>query len=326
VTTNWTNASALLHDAQRIVIVTHVAPDGDAIGTLLGLAHMLRAAGKSVDAAVDGGVPDYLAFLPGTDTVHKSLPEAQWDLYISVDASDEARTGECGAYARSHSNATINLDHHVTNTGFADVQLVVSTAVSAAEVAFDWIAALGLTPTQESAQCLLCGMVTDTLGFRTSNVTPRTLEIAQQLMQLGASLTLVTSLTLDTRDFNSLLVWREALAGLTLDGGVIYTSVPFSVFSRLGVDPATELNLSGFMVKVNEAMVSAVFKERHDGRIELSFRAKLGFNVGALALELGGGGHVQASGATIDGPLDRAVERVVPLLKHVVTSGTLVIK
>lgn len=326
MTLNWTSANTLLHDAQRIVIVTHVAPDGDAIGTLLGLTHVLRAAGKSVDAAVDGGVPAYLGFLPGIDTVHKSLPEAQWDLYISVDASDEARTGDSGAYARAHSNASINLDHHATNTGFGDVQVVMSTAVSAAEVAFDWITALGLTPTQESAQCLLCGMVTDTLGFRTSNVTPRTLEIAQRLMQLGASLTLITSLTLDTRDFNSLLVWREALDGLALDGGVIYTTVPFSVFSRLGVDPTTELNLSGFMVKVNEAMVSAVFKERHDGRIEMSFRAKLGFNVGSLALELGGGGHVQASGATIDGPLAQAVTRVVPLLKQAVASGTLVIQ
>lgn len=326
MTIQWTEAAQAVADARSIIIVTHVQPDGDAIGTTLGLANALRAAGKSVDVAVDGGVPVYLRFLPGSDTFLAALTAGEWDVYISADSSDIERTGNSGIYARAHARVQINLDHHVTNTMFGDLKLVVPDAVSAAEVAYDFLVRAGYDIPQDSAKALLTGMVTDTIGFRTSNVVPRTLDIARDLMERGASLTEITALTLDTRSFDSLLVWREALAFLKLEDGVIYTAVPFETFRRLHADPATDLNLSGFLVKVDEARISAVFKERFDGRVECSFRAKLGYNVGAIALEIGGGGHVLAAGATIDGPLDEAVARVLTLLKRASAEGQLVIR
>lgn len=322
----WSEASAAVAAAARIVIVTHVQPDGDAIGTTLGLANALRAAGKTVDVAVDGPVPGYLRFLPGVATFQSTLTSGEWDVFISADSSDAERTGECGAYARAHSRVEINLDHHVTNTVFGDIKLVVPEAVSAAEVAYDFLTAAGYAIPVESAKALLTGMVTDTIGFRTSNVVPRTLDIARDLMERGASLTEITALTLDTRSFDSLLVWREALNSLKLEDGVIFASVSFEVFRTLHADPAIDLNLSGFLVKVEEARISAVFKEKYDGRVDCSFRAKLGYDVGALALKLGGGGHTLASGATIDGPLEAAMARVVPLLKDAVRSGQLIVR
>jgi bifunctional oligoribonuclease and PAP phosphatase NrnA len=326
MTIQWSEAIRAVGDAARIVIVTHVQPDGDAIGTTLGLSSALRAAGKRVDVAVDGGVPSYLKFLPGVDTFLPTLAEGEWDVFISADASDAERTGTCGAYARAHSTIEINLDHHITNTGFGDICLIIPDAVSAAEVAYDFLTRAEYEINRESAKALLTGMVTDTIGFRTANVVPRTLDIARDLMQRGASLTEITALTLDTRSFGSLLVWREALGGLQLEDGVIWVAVPFSVFRELRVDPATELNLSGFLIKVDEARISAVFKERHDGRIECSFRAKLGYAIGDVALVLGGGGHTLASGATIDGPIDAAVARVIPMLKEAVRKGRLIVR
>ena len=326
IPTQWTEAAQAVMAAARLVIVTHVQPDGDAIGTTLGLANALRAAGKHVDIAVDGGVPSYLRFIPGADTFHSALDGGEWDIFISADSSDSERTGVSGAYARAHSAMELNLDHHITNTGFGDICLIVPEAVSAAEVAYDFLNVAGIAITPESAKALLTGMVTDTIGFRTSNVVPRTLDIARDLMQRGASLTEITALTLDTRSFNSLLVWREALSGLMLEDGVIWTTVPFNVFRQLRVDPATELNLSGFLIKVDEARISAVFKERHDSRVECSFRAKLGYAIGEIALGLGGGGHTLASGATIDGPLEAAVARVLPLLKEAVRQGHLIVR
>lgn len=322
----WTEAAAAVSTANRIVIVTHVQPDGDAIGTTLGLANALRDAGKSVDIAVDGGVPGYLKFIPGAETFNTTLVQGTWDVFISADASDTERTGDTGAYARANSTIEINLDHHITNTMFGDLRLVAPDAVSAAEVAFDFLTRSGYTINPNSAKALLTGMVTDTIGFRTSNVVPRTLDIARELMQRGASLTEITALTLDTRNFESLMVWREALGNLKLEDGVIYTSVPFEVFRALHADPSEDLNLSGFLVKVNEARIAAVFKEKHDSRVECSFRCKLGYNVGLLAKELGGGGHTMASGATIDGPLDAAVARVLVLLKKAVSDGKLVVR
>ncbi|MBK9122998.1 MAG: bifunctional oligoribonuclease/PAP phosphatase NrnA [Chloroflexi bacterium] len=321
-----TSVLEALQGSQSIVIVTHVQPDGDAIGTSLGLAHALRSIGKQVDVAVDHGVPDYLRFLPGWEQVQANLSAGEWDVLIAADSSDIERTGDCGRYARAHSKLEINLDHHATNTKFGDVQIVVPEAVSASEVAYDVLTASGVPIGPDSAKALLTGLVTDTIGFRTSNVSPRTLQIAQDLMKRGASLTEITALTLDTRSFDSLLVWREALAQLTLDDGVIYTIIPFDVFRRLRVDPALDLSLSSFLVKVDEAMISATFKELHDGRVELSLRSKLGFDVSRVAYQLGGGGHVQASGATIDGPLDAAVGRVLALLKDAVHGGKLIVR
>ncbi|MCU0474879.1 MAG: bifunctional oligoribonuclease/PAP phosphatase NrnA [Anaerolineae bacterium] len=328
MTTSWTEAARLIHDAQRVVIVTHQAPDGDAIGSSLGLLYTLRQLGKTVDAAVDGGVPPYLRYLAGADDIAPSLDEGAWDVCISTDSSDEARTGDCGAYARAHSRAVINLDHHITNTGFGDVHLVVPTAVSAAEIAFDWLTnTFGATLSREAAQALLTGMVTDTLGFRTSSVTPRTLEIAQHLMRAGADLTEITARTLDNRSLDTLTLWREALAGFRLEDGVIWAQLPFEAFERNGVAPTTEFGLSEFLIQIDKAMVSVTFKQESDGDIKLSMRAKLGFDVGTVALALGGGGHKQAAGATLrDTTLDAAVAQVIPLLKEAVTRGAQVIR
>lgn len=327
-TSIWTEPSQVVAEAQRLVIVTHVAPDGDAIGTLLGLTHILRAMGKEVDAAVDGGVPPYLSYIPASETVNAQLSEGAWDVCISVDAADEARTGDCGAYARSHSRTVINLDHHATNPLFGDYPLVFPAAVSAAEVAFDWVN-LGLQRPihREAAIALLTGMVTDTLGFRTSNVKPRTLQIAQELMSAGASLTEITTRTLDTRGYDTLRIWREAFKTLQLEDGVIWAQVPYSAFESNHIDPGVEFNLSEFLVNTDEAMIAATFKQEREGHIRLSLRAKFGFDVSSVAQALGGGGHKQASGASLgDITLEEAIARTIPLLKEAVKNGQWIIR
>src|SRR5690606_489941 len=130
--------------------------------------------------------------------VQDELKSGEWDLMISVDASDEERTGQVGVYGRGHSQKVINLDHHATNTMFGDIYLVMPTAVSATEVVFHWLNHIGHAITIEVAVPLLTGLVTDTLGFRTSNVTSDTLGIAMKLMAVGASLHEITARTLDS--------------------------------------------------------------------------------------------------------------------------------
>lgn len=327
-TTSWTEAAQHIHDAQRIVIVTHQSPDGDAIGSSLGLLHTLRQLGKTVDAAVDGGVPPYLRYLAASGDIAPSLSEGDWDVCISTDSSDEARTGACGAYARAHSRVVINLDHHITNTGFGHVQLVVPSAVSAAEIAFDWLTGtLGAPLSREAAQALLTGMVTDTLGFRTSNVTPRTLEIVQHLMRAGGDLPEIAARTLDNRSLDTVRLWREALADFQSEDGVVWARLSSEAFERNHIDPFTEFGLSEFLIQIDAAMISVTFKQETDGDIKLSMRAKLGFDVGSVALALGGGGHKQAAGATLrDITLDAAVALVIPQLKEAVKRGSRVIR
>ncbi len=333
-TAQYQAAAAAVDAAASILIVTHINPDGDAIGSLLGLGNALRERypHKPIDLVVDGGVPEFLQFLPGSETVLSELmneqptgQQAAWDLMISVDSSDEPRTGAAGIFGRAHSQQVINLDHHATNTGFGQLHLVNARAVSATEVVYDWLTQTGYTPSLNVAIPLLCGLVTDTLGFRTSNVSVRTLEIAQQLMLAGASLTAITQRALDSMSYAVLNLWKSVFSTIELENGLIWAVVTQADMQRVG-DDADSGGLSGFLVKVKEAMISAVFTEQPDGSVELSFRSKPGYDVASLALSLGGGGHRQASGATIPGPLPEAVSRVLPLLRTAVQSGSLNIR
>lgn len=324
-TLKWTEASALIQNASSIIIVTHISPDGDALGSMLGMANLLREMGKDVTTAVDGGTPEFLAFLPTSESILSEVTEGDFDVFLSVDSSDEERTGKCGEYARLHSKKVINLDHHPTNTMFGDVFLVNPIAVSATEIVFDWIEFMQGHLTQEIAFPLLTGLVTDTRGFRTSNVNPRTMEIAQHLMSAGASLTEITARTLDTMSYQSFHIWKHAVGRAKLTDGVMHASVLHSDYARIGQQQANTSGLSSFLVQINDAMISVVFKETEEGQIELSMRCKPGFDVSQVAFALGGGGHKQAAGATIDGPLEDAKKRVLPLLREAVKLGTLTI-
>jgi len=321
-TPNWPGAVRAIDAAASILLVTHVNPDGDAIGSLLGLAAALRERGRRVDAAVDGGVPDFLAFLAGADSVRDGLDAGEWDLMISLDASDEARTGQAGAYGRAHSRAVMNVDHHPTNTFFGDIFLVLPEAVSTTEVLFRLLDHMRQPLSAEVATALLTGLVTDTLGFRTNNVTAATLRIAVALMEAGAPLREVIARTLNNKSYKVLLLWQRALASMTLHDQVIAASISQEDLRSAGLADATDAGLSSFLVSAREAVIAVVFKELEDGRVELSMRSKPGYDVASVALGLGGGGHVQAAGATIDGPLPAARARVLALLQQVAQSGS----
>ncbi len=321
----WTEATQAVEAAESILVVTHLGPDGDAIGSLLGMTLALRERGKTVDAAVDGGVPDKMRFLPGSDTVKSTLSEGDWDLMIAVDCGDEERTGLAGKYGMEHSKMVINIDHHPTNTLFGDVQLVASDAVSATEIIFHWLNRWGHRINRDVAMPLLNGLVTDTLCFRTNNVTAGTLNIAQQLMEAGASLTEITARSLNNKSYSALRLWKHVLPSVKMKAGVIAATITQNDLEQVGLTEATDGGLVSFMMKVNEAMIAVAFKERLDGRVELSLRARPGFDVAEVALALGGGGHTLASGAMVDGPLEDVKKQVMPMLRKAARKGRLVI-
>lgn len=325
-TTQWKEAAEAVESAQSILVVTHVSPDGDAIGSMLGLVNGLRSIGKVVDCAVDEGSPSMFNYLPGVEGVYPKLYKGEWDLMISSDASDEERTGLVGEYGRAHSKVVINLDHHATNTMFGDIHLVDSDAVSAAEVVFRWFETMNLELTREIAMPILTGMVTDTLGFRTSNVTADTLGIAQELMRAGASLTEVTARALDNKNFLTINLWKRALAKTELHaGGIISAEISQDDLRSAGLFDNGDQGLVGFLIKVDEAMISVVFKETPEGEVNISLRSKPGFDVSQVAFSLGGGGHKQASGATIKGTMEEVKARVMPLLREAAKAGKLII-
>jgi bifunctional oligoribonuclease and PAP phosphatase NrnA len=319
--TDWAEANEAVRSAASILVVTHVKPDGDAIGSLLGMTQALREIGKKVDAAVDSGVPDFVRFLSGARTVKSKLKRGKWELLISVDASDEERTGLVGAYGRKHSAKVINLDHHPTNTLFGDVHLVVPTAVSATEIIYDWLLNLGLTISKPVATALLTGLITDTIGFRTSNVNPKTLGVAQQLMLAGAPFMEIINQTLVSKPFSTLNLWKQSFPSMQFQEGIISAVVTQENLKQAGLAEMTDGGLVSTLVAAEEASIAVVFKELPDNRVELSIRSKPGIDVGSVAFALGGGGHAQASGATVPGSVDEVRERVMPLLAVAAAQG-----
>ncbi len=312
--TNWIEAEHALSAAARILIVTHVHPDGDAIGSLLGLANWLWARGKSVDAAVDEGVPDFLEFLPNSGRVMPSLTSGDWDVMVTVDASDQERTGTCGVYGFAHSQTVINIDHHRTNTGFGDIHLIIPDAVSTTDVLYQWLTRMNEPITRDLAVTLLTGLVTDTMGFRTNHTTANTLGIAQALIASGASLHDIMERTLNSQKYMVVELWKRALSTVTLIDGVISAEVRQADLREIGLEEVPDTGLVNWLVAVDTASIAVLFKEQANNTVEISLRSDPNVDVSGVALALGGGGHRQASGATIEGSLEAVRARVMPML------------
>jgi len=324
-TLNWTEANDLIGRARRVLVLTHVNPDGDAIGSLLGLAHALRRLGKEVTAAVDGGVPDHLRFMPGTESILPALTGTEADVIVAVDCGDVLRIGEVGQVALRSGAPVINLDHHRTNTLFGQANLVDVDTVAAAEGVLDWLDRLGVALDHEIATCLLTGLVTDTLCFRTDNVTAETLGKAQRLMAQGAPLSEIVQRTVNHKPYSGLKLWGLALPDVQLEEHVIWAVLTQQMYLQAGYEN-DDAGLVGTLVQVDEAYISAVFKEKRDGSIEIGFRAVPGFDTSEVAVALGGGGHKLASGATVREPLETLVPRVVALLKAAVQAGSPIVE
>jgi phosphoesterase RecJ-like protein len=302
-----------VNEAERILVITHVDPDGDALGSLTAVGQAMQQLGKTVTMAVDGGLMRRFSFLPLADQVVHSAENTPYDLIISVDCGDEQRMGHAFTDLPLPRPSLINIDHHVTNTNFGMINLVDADSASATEILTLLFTDLDVRMTPDIAQSLLTGLVTDTLGFRTLNVTPRTFETASRLMQAGADLPTITMLALNLKPLSTLKMWNVGLTNMRMKNGLIWTTISKADRDELGYSGTGSGGLVSMMGDVDTAAISVVLTELDDGRISVSFRCRPPYSVSDLAMNLGGGGHPMASGCTLDGPLDKAESLVVSL-------------
>ncbi len=305
-----------LERAQRILLLTHVGPDSDAIGSLLGMAHLLWAAGKDVVAACADPAPEYTRFLTGIETVTAN-PSGVFDLVMALDAADLGRVGGLGT--RFAAEIQIVVDHHITNPGFGAVNLIDPNAASTAELITTHLDDLGLTLNASAAECLLAGVVGDTQGFRTPSTTSATLAAAQQLVAAGANLSRAIDLSLHTRSFAIVRLWGEGLSRLKLQDGIAWALLPMAARKAAGYGGNGDADLVNLLSTIREASIVIMMTERQDGRIKISWRSRPGVNVGTLAAAFGGGGHAQAAGAEVDGPLEAAEQRILAATRQLLS-------
>lgn len=320
---DWDKAGTLLAAASRVLILTHVSPDGDAIGSMLGLGHALLATGRQVTMAVDEGVPPNLSFLPAAQQIRPTAEGVTADLVIVTDCSDERRVGKVGEAARKLQVPWINVDHHVTNTAFADANIMNPAFVSASEAVLRWLHKLDLPLSTDAAQCLLCGLVTDTLCFRISSVTAETFAVAQELMAAGANLSEIVQNTIARMPTSALLLWKQVMPSVRIEDQVTWARITLANKQAAAFDDKnSDGGLVSFLLQADDAYISCIFKEKENNQVEISLRSIPGFDVGTVAFSVGGGGHKQASGATLDGTLDEVEAKIIPLLKQAALSGT----
>lgn len=291
-----------LMGAEHIYLGTHIDPDGDAIGSLLGMAWVLRHMGKAVTVACADPVPETYGFLPGSDGVTHEPPAGE-DLIISLDAGGLDRLGKLYAPGCFAGKPVVNIDHHVTNTRFGDVVLVDPEAAATAEIIYLLLDRLEMPLTLAAATCLLTGIITDTRSFRTSNTTPRVLQVAALLMQSGAPLADIALRVFESKSISSLCLLGQALEAMHKSDRIIWSHVTQEMFRRCNARAEDASNIINLLNSTRDADMAILFREDADGSVDVGFRSKPGVNVSDIAVALGGGGHPQASGCRLSGPL-----------------------
>ncbi|MCS6773223.1 MAG: DHH family phosphoesterase [Anaerolineae bacterium] len=314
----WREAERALREAEHILAITHVAPDGDAVGSLLGFTHALRSLGKHVVPTCQDVPHARFGFLAGLNDIRQSA-EGEFDLVVALDASDRTRLGAVFSPERHAHLPMLVIDHHITNLQFGTLNIVEPHVSSTAELVLKLIKQMGLPLTPQIANALLTGVITDTQAFRTTNTTPASLAAAMELMQHGGNLQEVTRQALLLRPFEHLRLLGAGLVNTKLEGRVAYATIPQKLRKELGVhEERGDGGLAGTLMTAQEVDVAAVFVELVSGDVEVSLRGQPGFDVSQLALELGGGGHPAAAGCTLPGPLKDAVNHVLPRLRQLV--------
>lgn len=307
------NAFQAIISAQRILIISHIRPDGDAVGSLIGLGLSLNAKGKSVQMVSTDGVPAIFSHLPGNNQIQKKA-RGDFDLTIVVDCSDLSRAGDI---LHGKPIPDINIDHHPTNTNFAKINLVDQNAVATAEILAQYLEIFGFPITTQVAEALLFGMITDTLGFRTANMTPKALKIAAVLMEHGGNLPVLYQKGLLDKSFTAARYWGAGLSNLEKEGRIIWTSLSLEERKAVGYKGRDDAELVNFLSTIEETDIVIIFVEQDDGFVKVSWRSQPAFDVSLVALFFGGGGHAAAAGATIKGELKKIQTDVIAKTKAI---------
>jgi phosphoesterase RecJ-like protein len=301
--------------ATEIVLACHVNPDGDAIGSMLGLALGLEALGKHVTALSADGVPDSLAFLPGVSKIQTHSERRDFQLGVGLDAGDLSRLGSNKETILS-APLVMDIDHHVTGGQFGQVRLLDATSASTAELVYDLLLALGVELTPEIAQCLLCGVLTDTGSFRFSNTKPRTMAVGGALIAAGASPTVIYEQIYENASFGAQKLLGRAMDRMTrsADGKLVWSWVTQADFAEFDATDKDTDGIATALRAVRGSEVAVFLREMPTGKLRVSLRAKDPWDVAAVAAQFGGGGHRLASGCSLDGPPEAAVQALLAAL------------
>jgi phosphoesterase RecJ-like protein len=306
-----------VRNSKRILIGCHREPDVDSIGSALAFYYILRQIGVAATIVCPSVIPDNARFLPGSRKVKKidflKFDFSKYDLFLSLDTSswDKAIISEDLVKPDIY---LIVIDHHETNVGFGEINLVDKKSHSTSEILYELFSDWGVQINRDVATCLLAGIVEDTGAFRHPLVSVETFDRTKELIKRGADKDEIITKIYRSIDISVLKLWGEILTSLKMDrkGKFVHSSISYQKVKKLNINKTGQsLAASMFGQIVKGTDFGIVMVERKKNLLSVSFRSRTGFDVSRIAVYLGGGGSRYSAGAAVKGlTFEKAVDRV----------------
>jgi len=304
-----------LRSRKQFVMCAHERPDGDVLGSGYALGIALKRIGKNVVYFLDDDVPKNLLFLPEAHLSQRTFEGVGNDaIFVFFDMSDQVRAGQALAWVPKE--RIIDIDHHLGNTRFGRWNYVAESEAATGALVLDLVVALGVDVTPDIATCLLAAVLSDTGCFMYSNATPRTLRLGAALVDAGADKDRVVEQLYQTRSFSGQkLLGRMLDAAVLTPDGICYSIVTLEMMATFDATHDDLEDAVGALRAVEHCEVAILFKETPEQDYRLSLRSRGRVNVMEAARLLGGGGHFRAAGASVSGPREQAVARVLEAVR-----------
>lgn len=311
---DWEKAVSVLTRSPEVLVTSHIAPDGDSIGSMFALGQALAERGQKVFLVAEEPVPGLYSFLEGARRV--LLPDEIGSIprvAVVVDCTDLTRVGARTAALLRQAETVINLDHHISNDNFGECRLLQPTAAAAGEIVYRLLQLMNQEITPPVATALYTAIVTDTGCFQYSSTTPQTHRIAADLLERGADMEKVFLHLYQNKPVAGLRLLGKALESLRLsdDGRVAWMSLSHEILVDLAVTDELCEGLINHPRSLQGVEIAILFRETRPGEVKVSFRSKTEADVNLLASRFNGGGHVRAAGCSLTGTLAAVTDTVV---------------
>ena len=326
---DWSLFAAQIQPYQRIVISSHVKPDADAIGSDIGLCNVLEQLGKTVSIINPSPTPKKLGFLDPQNRIRHFGTQADaarvhdHDAHVIVDTSAWGQLSDVGQALKTSPARKFVIDHHVSSDDLGATEFKDVKAEATGTLIFQFAKHMGVKFTLEMANALFCAIATDTGWFRFPSTNSDTLRIAGDLIDAGVYPNALYERLYEHYTPGRLKLMGRVLSRVALDanGKLAYTWVQFKDYAETQSEPADTEDLVNECLGINGVEGAVIFVEQASGMIKASFRSRSYLNVAAIAEQFKGGGHKQAAGATLSGPLEQAQTQVLSAIREALTGS-----
>lgn len=315
----FSEISAAIREHDSFIIMSHVRPDGDAIGSQLALGHALEEMGKTVHYINEDGLPENLAFLPHSDRITQPQGEVlDVEVAIALDCATKPRLGDNALKAASKAKLWINMDHHKSNPGYGDLNFIDSSSPATGQILYNFITSEDFPLSDVTRDAIYVAVSTDTGSFQYSGTTVDTYEMAADLVKRGLKVGEINAKTYDSHPYRRVELTRRLLNTLVMaeDGRMADWKLLYTTVEELGLKPEDSEGLIDMIRAIQGVEVAVFFEELSDGKIRVSMRSKNPqIDVCEVAKTFGGGGHALAAGIRMSRTIDEAREQVLAELR-----------